>query len=202
MNRFYSLFILMGAAAAVPVFGQGLSSSSTTSGSTTTTTGSVYVSPPSSTNGQNAPASAGDAATQAIPSAVRAKADAAHASWLAQIGAEFYPKYTYAGGAPILMLMVPADEMPSVQARRRKAMVQACEFMMADDTFDRAIICIATYDRKDRLSMSTHNTTITRDAFHAAAQKAGNSPDLVAAFNAVYHSSGAVDKICADLGLR
>ncbi len=202
MNRLSRLLFLLAGCAAVSALAQ-TASTGVTSGSSTVTTGSGRSLTGSGTiDGPGVLSAQPDPATLAIPSAIRAKTDAAHASWIAQGGAEFSPHLNYAGGAPILMLMVPVDESPATQARRLKAMVQSCEYMVADGSFDHAVVCIATYDPRDRQSMATRNTTVRRDAFQAAVGKAGHSAKLPDALTAAYHTPGAVEQICAELGIR
>lgn len=191
MNRFLRLFCILPTGLAISTFAQGVSSPAAVSPSTPTITGTTGV--------DVAPSNPEIAA---IPAAIRLKADTAHAHWLAQGATEFFPKYTYAGGAPTLMLMVPINETPAALARRQKLMVQACEFMVADDTFDHAVICIATYDPNDRSSMAARNIAISRAGFQSAVTRAANAPTVSNALAAIYTTPAAVGQICAALGLR
>ena len=146
-----------------------------------------------------------DAATAAIPSALRSRTDAAHANWLkTQGGADFRADLSYGGGRPIMLLIVASDESVAAQTHRMSAIFEACSFLLQDDAFDQAIICISTYDPAHPQTMTTRNTPVSRAAFQAALKKAGKSIVVATALTAVRgdDSASATRQICTDLAIR
>lgn len=143
-----------------------------------------------------------DKATDAIPSAVLTKVQAAHEKWLNQGLTDLYPKLRYAGGYPTLMLVAPADEPPGKQLRRLRAIVQACAYLVSDDAFDHAIISITTFDHNNPQATNTRNTVVRRADFQTSVKKAGNAPTLGAALDVAQRGDVSTRQICADLGIN
>lgn len=143
-----------------------------------------------------------DRATEAIPAAILAKVQAAHDAWRAANGSNLYPKLRYAGGYPTLMLVQPADETAGKRLQRLRAILGACEYLVADDTFDHAIVCITTFDRKNPQATTTRNITIKRTDFQGAVTKVGKAPLFSAALVAAKRSDAAMQEVCTQLGIN
>lgn len=138
----------------------------------------------------------------AVNPALKAKMDEALGRWIKAGGVEFFPSLTYVAGRPVLMLITDPKEPSSVLDRRQSALVKACEFLLADGAFDRAVICVVESDAPRGKVNRNRNTEVRRDRFRAAVKGAGKSDDLPEALAAVRTRMTHVRQVCEQLGLR
>lgn len=146
-----------------------------------------------------------DLATLAIPSAVRTKVDSGHSNWAKNQGGDaFHASLRYVGGRPILMLFTSPGESAPLKARRLQSVVEACAVHLADDAFDRTMICVAETNLKQPSKVTTHNLEVRRDAFQAALKKCAGVPSVTAALAKVRGDDTAAlyQQVCAELGLK
>jgi hypothetical protein len=143
-----------------------------------------------------------DPENAAIPPGLRAKFDDAVKSWKSAAAAEFRPEVQLVHGRPTVILFTDSGEKDDKRGRRLRSAIDACEFLVADDTFDRVVICTASVTPKKYGQIPLTNVIIQRSAFSISAKKAGKSDDVKAALGAVKMNHGALQQLCSDLGLN
>jgi hypothetical protein len=153
------------------------------------------------------PASGPQSAEAVVPSAgvtpaLRVKIDAAYGTWLRTKGiAAFKPGLFYAGTRAFLTLETVARELPSVQGQRRKAIVTACGFLLADDAFERVSLTVSFVDAREPGIVPGQTVEFPRAAFQAAVGRAGASANFTTAFAAVARDDRALAQVCTELSV-
>ena len=147
-----------------------------------------------------------DLANQLIDPAKKQAVMSAHDAWKKDRGGhEFFSGLTFVGGRPIIMLITDQNESLPAQARRKAAIVGACEFLLDSSAFDTVSICVVEMIRSQNAnlrSQTIRTTQVPRYNFEAAARNFGRSSDLRAAIAAAKVDEAAVYQICTQLGIR
>jgi hypothetical protein len=98
----------------------------------------------------------------------RAAAAAAHAQWREREGgADYQPTLTYLRETPVLMMVAAPRETAPRALHRKRAIVQACGFLLDDAAFPRAVICIVEPDPDRPSRPVVRNTEVRRADFTA-----------------------------------
>ncbi len=149
------------------------------------------------------PAPAADATAQPeVPVVQRAKMDQAHAQWQVRDGgADYHTSLTYLRGKPVLMLITETDESGSKALHRKRAIVQACGFLLDDTTFERAVVCIVEVDLRKPDKPRVRNHDLQRTVFQTAAKNATQTIDAKDALRKAWDDDAPTLRICADLGI-
>jgi hypothetical protein len=144
-----------------------------------------------------------DPATAAIDPTLRARIGIAYEDWVKTKGGdEFRPSLIFVNGQPILTVIAVVGEAPPVQVRRLGAMISGCGFLLEDEAFERAVICVADFNPKEPDAIASRNTEIQRPVFQESVKRVGKSPDLTAALAAILRDDDAIRQTCAELGLQ
>lgn len=138
----------------------------------------------------------------AVPFLLRAAMEKAHALWRRlDGGADYHSSLTYLRDKPALMLFTTPDEPGPRTLHRKRAMVQACGFLLDDTSFDRAIICVVELDLRKPDKPRVRNYDLRRPAFQTAAKNATQAADPKDALRQAREDDAHTLKICADLGI-
>lgn len=144
-----------------------------------------------------------DTATLKIGDEKKARLASRHESWRKALGAdEFHPFLSIVNGRPILMLTTSSEESDATQAKRLRAALTACEFMLLDDAFETATICIATIDKRNPSVVETRNSNIARGSFRSEISKTGKNAEYQSALATAQADDTSVRTVCAALGLK
>lgn len=124
-------------------------------------------------------------------------------AWRRSTGSdEFHPSVSVVNGRPILMLMTSSDESAARQSRRLKAAVDACDFMLDDDLFEVATICVATVEKNNPRAVVTRNTEVRRADFRSQVAKSGKKTEYRAALAGSKADDTSLRALCDALDLK
>lgn len=137
-----------------------------------------------------------------VAPALLATLDTAHTSWRKDGGSEFKSGLTCVQGVPTLMVITTSGEAPDKKVRRKRTLVAACEFLLAETTFPKAVICVVEADARDPKKQTLSNFEVLRGNYQEALKKAAKVGDLKEAGRKARETDAIVESICADLGIK
>jgi hypothetical protein len=157
--------------------------------------------PPPFTDGAGSSAKSIDAVPKIDPIA-RGVVQVAHNRWAKGVGVGLSPNLSFAGGHPVLMLMTNVNEPATTKHHLEQAVVEACQFLLDDTTFDKAVICVARVNPKNPDATKMENIVVTRDAYQKAIKGAGKSQKLPESFAKLRGDKAGVHQAYAELGFK
>lgn len=137
-----------------------------------------------------------------VAPAMRQTLDTAHGAWKKDGGAEFESGLTYVKGVPTLMVITSSGEPSDKKIRRKRSIVSACEFLVDDATFAKAMICVVEADEQDPKKQTVFNFEVRRGNYQEAIKKAAKVSDLKEAGRKAKETDSVVESVCADLGIK
>lgn len=138
----------------------------------------------------------------AVAPALKQATDAAHAAWKQQEGGEFKTGLTYVQGVPTLMLITTPGEPDDKAFRRRRAIVSACDFLLDDNAFAKANICVVTVDPQNPRNQTTTNYEIRRGNYQEAIKKEAKVANVKEGALKAQETDSVVNSVATDLGIR
>jgi hypothetical protein len=137
-----------------------------------------------------------------VPSALRATLESAHTAWKKDGGAEFKSGLTYVQGVPTLMVISTPAEPSDKKMRRKRSLVAACEFLLEDQAFSSAMICVVEADSRDPKKQTVSNVEVRRGNYQEAVKQAAKVSDLKEAGKKAKETDSVVETVCAELGIK
>lgn len=130
----------------------------------------------------------------------RSAAASAHAAWRDRDGgADYQPTLTYLRETPVLMLVTTPREAAERALHRRRAIVQACGFLLGAEAFPQAVICVVEADPAKPGAPTVRNHAVGRTDFTARLRAESGTPDFVAALRAARANDALTLRLCAAL---
>lgn len=102
----------------------------------------------------------------------------------------------------MLMLITRKGEAPAIQSRRQKAIVTACEFLLADTAFERAAVSVVEVDSKKPGAQTIRNYEVRRAQFQTAVKKGSKTGTLKEGLSKARGHESVAKAICAELGVK
>ena len=131
---------------------------------------------------------------------LRSAAANAHAAWRDRDGgADYQPTLTYLRETPVLMLVKTPRESADRALHRRRAIIQACGFLLEASAFPQAVICIVESDPGRPGAPAVRNHPVSRGDFTARLRAESGMPDFVAALHAARGNDALTLRLCAAL---
>lgn len=131
---------------------------------------------------------------------LRSAAANAHAAWRdREGGADYQPTLTYLRETPVLMLVTTPRESADRALHRRRAIIQACGFLLGTEAFPRAVICVVETDPAKPGAPAVRNHPVGRADFTARLRAESGTPDFIAALHAARGNDALTLRLCAAL---
>ena len=144
-----------------------------------------------------APSSAEASTADDLPR--RAAAAQAHASWRdREGGADYQPTLSFLRETPVLMLVTTPREPADRALHRRRAIIQACGFLLGAEAFPLAVICVVE-DPARPGAPTVRNHPVARADFAGRLRAEAGTPDLAAALRAARANDALTLRLCAAL---
>ncbi len=158
----------------------------------------LVANPPAAAPAFALPAPAAVEATADLPR--HAAAATAHASWREREGgAEYQPTLSFLRGTPVLMLVTAPREPAARVLHRKRAMLQACGFLLAEGAFADAVICVVESDPARPAAPAVRNHPVNRADFGRSLRTEAGVPDVAAALRAARADDALTLRLCAAL---
>ncbi len=130
----------------------------------------------------------------------RAAAAQAHASWRdREGGADYQPTLSFLRETPVLMLVTTPREPADRALHRRRAIIQACGFLLGAEAFPLAVICVVEADPARPGAPTVRNHPVARADFAGRLRAEAGTPDLAAALRAARANDALTLRLCAAL---
>lgn len=126
----------------------------------------------------------------------------AHHAWKRDGGAEFKSGLTYIKGVPVLMLITTKGEPVDKAQRRRRELISACEFLLDENAFERAWICVVEADPRNPGDQTTTNYGFTRADYQAAVKSASRTGTVKDGVKAAREKDAVLGAICTALRVK
>jgi hypothetical protein len=131
---------------------------------------------------------------------LRSTAANAHAAWRdREGGADYQPTLTYLRETPVLMLVTTPRESADRALHRRRAIIQACGYLLGAEAFPRAVICVVETDPAKPGAPAVRNHPVGRADFTARLRAESGTPDFIAALHAARGNDALTLRLCAAL---
>lgn len=132
----------------------------------------------------------------------RAAAAQAHASWRdREGGADYQTTLSFLRETPVLMLVTTPRERADRALHRRRAIIQACGFLLGEEAFPEAVICVVEADPAEPGAPAVRNHPVGRADFAARLRAESGTPDFVAALRTARGNDALTLRLCAALGI-
>ena len=133
----------------------------------------------------------------------QAAATSAHATWRdREGGAEFQPTLTFLRGTPVLMLVTATREPAARALLRKRAIVQACGFLLDEAAFANAVICVVESDHARPGAPSVRNHAVSRSDFVHNLRKETGATDIARALGAARADDALTLRLCGALKIE
>lgn len=130
----------------------------------------------------------------------RAAAATAHARWRdREGGAEYQPTLTFLRETPVLMLVTAPREPAARALHRKRAILQACGFLLDDGAFTDAVICVVESDPARPGAPAVRNHAVNRTDFGRSLSTESGAADAAAALRAAKADDALTLRLCAAL---
>ena len=138
------------------------------------------------------------AATEDLPR--RAAAARAHAAWRdREGGADYQPTLSFLRETPVLMLVTTPREPAERALHRRRAIIQACGFLLGAEAFPQAVVCVVEADPAKPGAPAVRNHPVARADFTTRLGAEAGTPDLAAALRAARANDALTLRLCTAL---
>lgn len=141
-------------------------------------------------------------ATVHVTPALKTAAEAAHKLWQENGGAEFQSSLTFFKGTPLLMVVTSKGEPAGKGIRRKRAIASACDFLLSDNAFPSASICVVEIDPADSKKQNSATVEIRRNDYKAATKKLGKVSLSKGVAGAKKGDEDLVNKLSLELGIK
>lgn len=160
----------------------------------------AHSNPPSAAPGFALPVTPAVETASVANTPLRSAAANAHAAWRDRDGgADYQPTLTYLRETPVLMLVTTPRESADRALHRRRAIIQACGFLLGAEAFPRVVICVVETDPAKPGAPAVRNHPVGRADFTARLRAESGMPDFVAALHAARGNDALTLRLCASL---
>ncbi|MFM7749341.1 MAG: hypothetical protein ACKPB0_02860 [Opitutaceae bacterium] len=130
----------------------------------------------------------------------RSAAANAHAAWREREGgSDYQPTLTFLRDTPVLMLVTSPREPAERALHRRRAIIQACGFLLEASAFAQAVICVVESDPSRPGAPAVRNHPVRRAEFTDRLRAETGTPDFVAALRTARGNDALTLRLCAAL---
>lgn len=130
----------------------------------------------------------------------RSAAAHAHAAWREREGgSDYQPTLTYLRDTPVLMLVTSPREPAERALHRRRAIIQACGFLLEASAYAQAVICVVESNPSQPGAPSVRNHPVSRGEFTERLRAETGTPDFVAALRTARSNDALTLRLCAAL---
>ena len=114
-------------------------------------------------------------------------------------GADYQPTLTFLRETPVLMLVTTPREPAARSLQRKRAIVQACGFLLDDGAFPDAVICVVEAEPGRPGAPAVRNHPVSRADFGRSLRAESGAADAAAALRAAKADDALTLRLCAAL---
>lgn len=160
----------------------------------------AHSNPPSAAPGFALPVTPAVETASVADTPLRSAAANAHAAWRERDGgADYQPTLTYLRETPVLMLVTNPRESADRALHRRRAIIQACGFLLGAEAFPRVVICVVEIDPAKPGVPAVRNHPVSRGDFTERLRAETGTPDFAAALRTARGNDALTLRLCAAL---